>query len=222
MIDIIANIASILGFTMQMNDKFFAHGMNKEQADNEMLLLFLKQLSVKSKAIKEIHQKYHSLSNDFRLVAVFLTNPVIYEKIVTNRSRALRNALKESLQTPSARIAQTQLSAQLRPCFENLLVSIKDESHLSVEFSGINDCEMKAILRKILNAQKEIFQLHQQFCGIMKTIGSYPLGNWGDSEFDFIKTNQRVFISAFYSIIDYADIILMGYLDIYHCALNLK
>ena len=40
MIDIIANIASILGFTMQMNDKFFAHGMNKEQADNEMLLLF--------------------------------------------------------------------------------------------------------------------------------------------------------------------------------------
>ena len=67
MIDIIANIASILGFTMQMNDKFFAHGMNKEQADNEMLLLFLKQLSVKSKAIKEIHQKYHSLSNDFRL-----------------------------------------------------------------------------------------------------------------------------------------------------------
>ena len=79
---------------MQMNDKFFAHGMNKEQADNEMLLLFLKQLSVKSKAIKEIHQKYHSLSNDFRLVAVFLTNPVIYEKIVTNRSRALRNARK--------------------------------------------------------------------------------------------------------------------------------
>ena len=31
MIDIIANIASILGFTMQMNDKFFAHGMNKER-----------------------------------------------------------------------------------------------------------------------------------------------------------------------------------------------
>ena len=31
MIDIIANIASILGFTMQMNDKFFAHGMNRHR-----------------------------------------------------------------------------------------------------------------------------------------------------------------------------------------------
>ena len=31
MIDIIANIASILGFTMQMNDKFFAHGMKSRR-----------------------------------------------------------------------------------------------------------------------------------------------------------------------------------------------
>jgi|GEM_PF-1161259 len=221
MIDLLAGIATILGFTMQVYDKFSDKESEKEELNDTTLLLFLKELSVKSKAIKEIHQKYHSLSGDMRPVATFLSNPYTYGKIEV-KQRELRNELKKALQGPSAIVAQNHLSADLQSNFEELKINSKDKDVLLGAINSLNDCEIKAPLRKIINAQFYIETLHNGFCDTMQKVGRFSRGDWGESEFSFILTNHRIFTSDFYQIIDSADIILMGYLDIYHYIANSK
>ena len=104
MIEILSSIASILGFSLQLYDKFNDLNPKSSKNEDEIILLFLKELSVKSRAIKEIHQKYHSLHGDMRPVAVFLSNPYLYEKIEVKQKR-LRIELKKALQGPNIAIA---------------------------------------------------------------------------------------------------------------------
>lgn len=221
MIDLLAGIATILGFSMQVYDKYSDKGLNREEAKDKMTLLFLKELSVKSKAIKEIHQRYHSLNYDMRAVATFLSNPYTYGKIEI-KQKDLRRELKISLQSPTASVAQDHLSAQLKSSFEELKINSKDKEVLLGKVNSLDDSEIKAPLRKIVETQINIETLHNHFCEIMQKVGEFHRGDWGESEFSFIFMNHKVFTTEYYQIIDCADIILMGYLDIYHYVSNSK
>lgn len=221
MIDLLASIATILGFSMQVYDKISDKRSDKEEYNDKIILLFLKELSVKSKAIKEIHQKYHSLNSDMRPVATFLSNPYIYGRIEI-KHKQLRKELKEALQRPSASMAQNHLSAELESNFVELRINSKDQDVLLGKINSLNDCEIKAPLRKIVTTQIHIEALHNNFCQIMQKVGTFNRGDWGESEFSYILTNNKIFTSDFYQIIDYADGILMGYLDIYHYLSNNK
>ena len=48
MIDLLASIATILGFSMQVYDKISDKRSDKEEHNDKIILLFLKELSVKS------------------------------------------------------------------------------------------------------------------------------------------------------------------------------
>lgn len=216
MIEILSSIASILGFSLQLYDKFNDLNPKSSKNEDEIILLFLKELSVKSRAIKEIHQKYHSLHGDMRPVAVFLSNPYLYEKIEVKQKR-LRIELKKALQGPNIAIAQRHMQKQLANCFNELKIIPQEEELLATKIEGSHvPSELKSQLKKIISSQTEIESLHNKFCDVIRKIGNFSKGDWGESEYSYILENHSILTVDFYQIIDYADICLMSYLDIYH------
>ncbi len=202
-LQLLANIATILGFSKDLY-------CDDEEGIDRVMLCFLKHLSIKSKAIKEIHMKYHALQSNMQSISVALRNKDFYNKNSVN-VKELEGIIQSSLQSASMLSAQCHLQTDLAPTFKSLQIRLKDSN-----LQSISDEEIRNYINHIISQQKNLKKLHNKYTQVLRIIHSFPMGEWSESEYDYIRQQYEVFIVDYFHIIDFADSLIMRYLDVFN------
>lgn len=207
-IQLLANIATILGFSMNA----YEHLNDNTEAADRAMLYFLKHLSIKSKSIKEIHMKYHALQYQMQSISVVLRDHSFYNRNVDEK---LKKELLLAFKSDVMLAAQCNLETELAPVFKNLKITLK-----KIDTQSIADEEIRDYIERIIDSQKKLTKLHKDYTRTLKKISSFPMGEWTESEYDYIRQEHRIFIVVYFQIIEVADLLIMRYLDVFNSVIN--
>jgi hypothetical protein len=219
MIDMIANIATILGFSVQVYESF----KTKHPGPlGESIGLFV-GLTDTVQCWKQIHHDYQSLSYEIDNVRMRINRS-------DNTQRPPGEILPKDLRDifEGARFStaiyqfQSSLDPSLFPLRQAALISKEkqDEALRKIQNHGLRD--LSITVHEIVILQRDTVALHDEFCGFLGEMRSHiGKGEWQhSSDVEFILNHRMLLLTKFNMIIINADKALLNFLDIFRFTAN--
>jgi predicted component of type VI protein secretion system len=210
---IIASIASILGFSLQVLDKL--------KNDDDKLIYFLIKLSEKSSYLKAVHTQYHAIYRGVTSLDNFLRDP--------NRPNLYRksgNINSDDL----LEVINNETLKEFSESIDNVLSEEMNQIKIEIDFSSNKDFlallsdnnQIASKIRMIIQSQNRVVELHQNYCDFFDKLKPIQDKNeLIEEDKKFILNNRRLTSTNYNNIITDTDRALMQYLDIYSFVLNM-
>ena len=217
MIEFLGSIASILGLSVTLRDKY-----KKSYGDKTGEIIgFLVALSKNSSALKNIHTKYHSLYFDLSQLDIYLRSPArvnIYKSYAAVDAEELLNKIN----SPGLQNASNTIHKALVEDVK-ILTKLRNETNLEIlkEISKRNS-RITLALSKIVNCQNEVIEIHSGYCDFFQRFKEIQNEKEiSEESYAFIVSQKNYLSINFNTIINQTDFALMNYLELNNEVLSL-
>lgn len=221
MLETIASIAGLIGFSMQVFDKFSDD--HPEKLGREMAAL--KSLSITGKTWKSIHSKYHAVDRNLSTL-LSVTETVSNgrrETLIAEKVTAYH--IREALENPNWQMYLETFEDELRPSIDTLRYANvqakekKDQVLGELRDKGLFDIAEK--IHTIVLAQEKIVVIHDDFLRFISTLKDFVCQDrWGMEQSEFLIAHRVLLKTRIPSVIGSTDNALMAILDLYNLVID--
>jgi hypothetical protein len=215
-LEILANVAQILGFTLQAAD-FVKRP--RPSPDTEAVFVALLALTSNAKAWKSLHAMYHPLGiqihsvvgelseqrngrpvpRDIQYIAPNSIRELFYDNILNDAVVNFRSNTRKDIKAIEASLDSSS------PVFAASIEAIKKVDHsLGTEFEEIAAC------------RQQVLEFHSRFLKFLADVGTFigtPI--WSGTEVKYVLDNRNMLARDLPQMIYTTDKVLMSFLDIY-------
>ena len=217
MIEVFASVASIIGLSLQVYEKFaLKHG-----GDLGRSIGALKVLSEVARPWKTMHQNYHPLSEQLagviQVISEYRQGFERDRKITDISGTELENLFSSGLLGNAVYNFKNKTQASVKT-----LQHIYDqaEANKNAELQKIRSAgkmELAENLEQILISQENLLSTHNDFITFLDKIREYKeRGNWQDSQKQFILQHKPLLQRRVPDVINDTDRVLMALLEFYN------
>lgn len=220
-LETISSIAGLIGFSMQVYDKFSVD--HPEKMGREMAAL--KALSITGKSWKSIHSKYHAVERNLSTLLAGIETISNGRRETLPADRVNPFHIKEAIEDPNWQNFIETIEDHLRPSidtlrFANAQAKAKGEQVLGkLREKGLS--EIAERVHTIVIAQEKIVTIHDEFLGFVSKLKEFLVQDvWGREQVEFLIAHRALLKTRIPSVIGNTDNALMAILDLYNVVID--
>lgn len=215
MIELFGSIASILGFSLQLNEL----AKNKKDSQENLLFTTLFALSTSSKAWKELHSKYHPLTKSFSSIVGEISTynegilvPCSIGSIAPDRIRRL---YYDGLITEAIYNFNNNTRKTISAISSSIMLDSNETTEI-IEKIKLVDIEIAICIEDIQRRKREAYEIHEKFLGYLSCVKKF-VGepSWTTEHIKYVVDNRALLANDLHQMIIITDAVLMNFLDIY-------
>lgn len=220
-LETISSIAGLIGFSMQVYDKFSTE--HPEKMGREVAAL--KALSITGKSWKSIHTKYHAVERNLSTLLAGIETVSNGRRETLSPEKVNAYHIKEALEDPNWQNFIETIDDHLRPSidtlrFANTLAKGKKDQVL-VELREMGLSEIAERIHIIVIAQEKIVTIHDEFLGFVSKLKEFlEQDKWGLEQVEFLIAHRVLLRTRIPSVIGNTDNALMAILDLYNFVID--
>lgn len=215
MIELFGSIASILGFSIQMQEKF----AGAKPTENQIVFAGLVALSSASKSWKTLHSKYHPLSKSFSGVLAELSEH--RHAIIVPRSpgsiapNELRELFFDGILNDAILNFRGNTRREVRDISSSLVLEDPEtQKHLQT-ISHANK-SLSDEFCELCDLKKDALVIHDKFLEYLDTLKQFVCDPaWDQSHVSYLLDQRSLIAVDLPQMIYVTDRVLMTYLDVY-------
>lgn len=215
MIELFGSIASILGFSIQLQEKI----AGARPSEAQIVFAGLLALSSASRSWKALHSKYHPLGKNFSGVLAELSDyrhsKMVPKPVGSIAPNDLRELFFDGILNDAILNFRSNTRREVRDISHSLMLEDKEtERHLSTISrlnKGLSDefcelCELK----------KDALVIHERFLAYLDTLKRFVCDPaWDQSHVSYLLDQRPLIAFDLPQMIFITDRVLMGFLDVY-------